>query len=477
MSGATARLTHELGVIQRLGFPGYFLVVWDIVNFARDQDIMCQIRGSGADSAVCRCLGLTRVDPIRLGLPFERFLSEERGHPPDIDLDLEAERREEVIQYCYRRYGRERAAMVANVITYRARSVLKDVAKAFGFTPAQVDGMTRYVDTHAPAELHLEDPLPAGLTAELVYDICLRLDGFPRHLGIHSGGMVIADRPPVAGGPYRMGPHGGPHGAAMGQGRLCRHGDSQVRPVGSRHAERPAPHGGHHRRSPRPNDRPGHHPPGTGRVRDAHQGRHRGALPGRVQGADGHLAAPQTRDLLRPGRAGGVDPARPHPGRLGPPLPAPPQRGGAGPLPPSFGRTGPGAHPGGAGIPGATHGTGPRVRRFRRRAVGPAPLRHDPQTLGRGDGTAEGGGVRGDAIQGGDRRRRPGDLGESCRASPRSGFPRATRCHSPTSSTCRPGCATTTRPSSWSVCSTPSRWASTLRTPWYRMLSATGWWC
>ncbi len=192
---ATARLAHELDVIQRLGFPGYFLVVWDIVNFARDQDIMCQIRGSGADSAVCRCLGLTRVDPIRLGLPFERFLSEERGRPPDIDLDLEAERREEVIQYCYRRYGRERAAMVANVITYRARSVLKDVAKAFGFTQAQADGMTRYVDTHAPAELCLEDPLPAGLTTELVYDICRRLDGFPRHLGIHSGGMVIADRP------------------------------------------------------------------------------------------------------------------------------------------------------------------------------------------------------------------------------------------------------------------------------------------
>ena len=193
--GAIVRLTHELDVIQRLGFPGYFLVVWDIVNFARDRDIMCQIRGSGADSAVCRCLGLTRVDPVRLGLPFERFLSEERGRPPDIDLDLEAERREEVIQYCYRRYGRDRAAMVANVITYRARSVLKDVAKVFGFTPAQADGMTRYVDTHAAGELRLEDPLPAGLTAELVYDICRRLEGFPRHLGIHSGGMVIADRP------------------------------------------------------------------------------------------------------------------------------------------------------------------------------------------------------------------------------------------------------------------------------------------
>jgi error-prone DNA polymerase len=192
---ARRRLQHELGIIERLGFPGYFLVVWDLVNFARSQDIYCQIRGSGADSAVCRCLGLTRVDPIRLGLPFERFLSEERGRPPDIDLDLEADRREEVIQYCYRRYGRERAAMVANVITYRARSVLRDVGKAFGFSQAQVDGLSRYVDSHDPAQLRLDAPLPEGLTADLIYDVCWRLDGFPRHLGIHSGGMVIADRP------------------------------------------------------------------------------------------------------------------------------------------------------------------------------------------------------------------------------------------------------------------------------------------
>lgn len=190
---ARERIEHELGVIDRLGFPGYFLVVWDIVNFARSQDIYCQIRGSGADSAVCRCLGLTRVDPIRLGLPFERFLSEERGRPPDIDLDLEADRREEVIQYCYRRYGRERAAMVANVITYRARSVLRDVAKVFGFTQDQVDGLSRYVDTHKTANLRQEVALPVG--ADQIYDICQRLDGFPRHLGIHSGGMVIADRP------------------------------------------------------------------------------------------------------------------------------------------------------------------------------------------------------------------------------------------------------------------------------------------
>src|SRR5690606_35612003 len=192
---ARDRLEHELGIIERPGFPGYFLIVWDLVNYARSQAIYCQIRGSGADSAVCRCLGLTRVDPIRLHLPFERFLSEERGRAPDIDLDLEADRREEVIQYCYRRYGRERAAMVANLITYRARSVLRDVGKAFGFTADQVDELAKYVDTRDPANLARDVPLPAGLTADLVFDVCRRLDGFPRHLGIHSGGMVIADRP------------------------------------------------------------------------------------------------------------------------------------------------------------------------------------------------------------------------------------------------------------------------------------------
>lgn len=193
---ARRRLNHELDIIERLGFPGYFLVVKDLVDFAREQGIYCQIRGSGADSAVCRCIGLTRVDPIRLHLPFERFLSEERGKPPDIDVDFEADRREEVIQYCYRRYGRERAAMVANVITYRARSVLRDVAKTFGFTQAQVDGLSKYVDTRDPAQLReMDTPLPEGMTAEMIYDICWRLDGYPRHLGIHSGGMVIADRP------------------------------------------------------------------------------------------------------------------------------------------------------------------------------------------------------------------------------------------------------------------------------------------
>ncbi len=192
---ALDRINHELEVIEELGFAGFFLVAWDIVQFARSRNIYCQIRGSGADSAICRCIGLTRVDPIRLQLPFERFLSSERGRPPDIDIDFEAERREEVIQYCYSRYGRERAAMVANVITYRARSVLQDVGKAFGLTQAQVNALTKYLDSRSPRHLREELNLPAGLTSELIYDVCWRLDGFPRHLGIHSGGMVVAKRP------------------------------------------------------------------------------------------------------------------------------------------------------------------------------------------------------------------------------------------------------------------------------------------
>jgi len=192
---ALARLEHEMSVITELGFSGFFLVAWDIIHYARSRDIYCQVRGSGADSAVCRCLGLTRVDPIRLHLPFERFLSEERGRPPDIDIDFEAERREEVIQYCYRRYGRERAAMVSNVITYRARSVLQDVGKAFGLTQAQVNALTKFLDTRDTAAIREVVDLPAGLTAELIYDVCQRLDGYPRHLGIHSGGMVVARRP------------------------------------------------------------------------------------------------------------------------------------------------------------------------------------------------------------------------------------------------------------------------------------------
>ena len=132
---AWAAIDHELDVIEDLGFPGYFLVVWDIVEFCRTADIYCQGRGSAANSAVCYALGITNADAVRLGLLFERFLSPERDGPPDIDIDIESDRREEAIQYVYERYGREHAAQVANVITYRAKSAVRDMAKALGYAP------------------------------------------------------------------------------------------------------------------------------------------------------------------------------------------------------------------------------------------------------------------------------------------------------------------------------------------------------
>src|SRR5205814_9833602 len=143
---AHAQIRHELDVIETLGFPGYFLIVWDIVEFCRRNDIYCQGRGSAANSAVCYALGITKADAVGLGLLFERFLSPERDGPPDIDLDIEHERREEAIQYVYRRYGRDRAAQVANVITYRPRSALREMAKACGLSPGQLDAWSKQID-------------------------------------------------------------------------------------------------------------------------------------------------------------------------------------------------------------------------------------------------------------------------------------------------------------------------------------------
>ncbi|HMX08303.1 MAG TPA: error-prone DNA polymerase, partial [Microthrixaceae bacterium] len=144
--GAWAQIDRELDLIEALGFPGYFLIVWDIVEFCRRSDILCQGRGSAANSAVCFSLGVTKADAVRLGLLFERFLSPERDGPPDIDLDIESGRREEVIQYVYGRYGRSHTAQVANVITYRARSAVRDAAKALGFAPGQQDAWSKELD-------------------------------------------------------------------------------------------------------------------------------------------------------------------------------------------------------------------------------------------------------------------------------------------------------------------------------------------
>jgi error-prone DNA polymerase len=190
VSGAWAQLDRELAIIGELGFPGYFLTVWDIVMFCRRQDIFCQGRGSAATSAACYALGITNVDAVDLGLLFERFLSPARDGPPDIDIDIESGRREEVIQYVYERYGRLHAAQVANVITYRSRSALRDVGKALGHTIEEVDGWSKSVDRGEPLDQRTDFP-------PLVRDLATDLLDFPRHLGIHSGGMVICDRPVV----------------------------------------------------------------------------------------------------------------------------------------------------------------------------------------------------------------------------------------------------------------------------------------
>ena len=193
--GAWAQIDRELDVIDALGFPGYFLIVWDIVRFCREHDIFCQGRGSAANSAVCYALGITNADAVSLGLLFERFLSPEREGPPDIDVDIESDRREEAIQYVYRRYGRDRAAQVANVITYRARSAVRDMGKALGHATGQLDAWSKQLDAWGPVattEAQGDHDIP-----EAVLALAKQVEDFPRHLGIHSGGMVICDRPVV----------------------------------------------------------------------------------------------------------------------------------------------------------------------------------------------------------------------------------------------------------------------------------------
>ncbi|WP_327676058.1 error-prone DNA polymerase [Kitasatospora sp. NBC_00458] len=187
---ARRQLARELDVIEDLDLAGYFLIVHDIVDFCRREGIWCQGRGSAANSAVCYALGITAVDPVHYRLLFERFLSTARDGPPDIDLDIENRRREEVIQYVYRRYGREHAAQVANVITYRPRLALRDAARVLGYPQGQVDAFSRQADFRSP-------PGADAVVPADVLSLAGQLHGLPRHLGIHSGGMVLT-REPIA---------------------------------------------------------------------------------------------------------------------------------------------------------------------------------------------------------------------------------------------------------------------------------------
>jgi error-prone DNA polymerase len=191
---------HELRLIRDLEYEPYFLTVYDIVAYARSQGILCQGRGSAANSAVCFCLGITEVDPERMATLVERFISKERNEPPDIDVDFEHERREEVIQYIYRKYGRERAALAATVITYRPRSALRDVGKVLGLSGLQLDRLSKSMQWWDGGDVDESRVLEAGLDPQspvikrLLY-LVRQLLGFPRHLSQHVGGFVISNGP------------------------------------------------------------------------------------------------------------------------------------------------------------------------------------------------------------------------------------------------------------------------------------------
>ncbi|MDB4990477.1 MAG: dnaE, partial [Myxococcaceae bacterium] len=194
-----AQLDAELSLIAELEYGGYFLTMYELVQFCRQNGILCQGRGSAANSVVCYCLAITAIDPIKMDLLFERFLSRERKEPPDIDLDIEHDRREEVIQWMYQRYGRRHAAMVANLIRYRPRSAVRDVGKVLGIPGTELDGIARllghYADGFDAATLREAGLDPsAGALTQLV-KLCTDLKDFPRHLSIHPGGFLLGREP------------------------------------------------------------------------------------------------------------------------------------------------------------------------------------------------------------------------------------------------------------------------------------------
>jgi error-prone DNA polymerase len=197
---ARAQIEKELNLIEKLKLPGYFLIVWDIICFCNERGILVQGRGSAANSAVCYSLGITAVDPVRMGLLFERFLSEERGEWPDIDLDLPSgDHREQVIQRLYKKYGAQGAAMTANVITYRGKSAAREVGKVLGFDGEILCRLSALVSSwewKGPTDTMEAQFRNAGLDLKhpkitKYLELTMRMQDLPRHLGQHSGGMVV----------------------------------------------------------------------------------------------------------------------------------------------------------------------------------------------------------------------------------------------------------------------------------------------
>jgi error-prone DNA polymerase len=194
------QIERELELIAELDYGGYFLTMWEVVQFCKSQSILCQGRGSAANSIVCYCLGITAIDPVRMDLLFERFLSRERAEPPDIDLDIEHERREEVIQWVYERYGRRRAAMVANIIRYRTRSAVREVGKVLGMPSTALDRLSKLLGPYGAGQLNdaflSEIGLdPAAPSHAHLVSLVSELVDFPRHLSIHPGGFLLGHLP------------------------------------------------------------------------------------------------------------------------------------------------------------------------------------------------------------------------------------------------------------------------------------------
>jgi len=193
-----AQIEKELEIIEALDYPGYFLTMWEIVEFCRSHNILCQGRGSAANSVVCYCLGITAVDPSHIGLLFERFISKERAEPPDIDLDIEHDRREEVIQHVYQKYGRDRAALVANVVRYRSRSALRDVGKALGLSETALDRAAKFLSSYENVRPDVLEQMGIDVSGGLhehLLELSNEILDFPRHLSIHPGGFLLGHEP------------------------------------------------------------------------------------------------------------------------------------------------------------------------------------------------------------------------------------------------------------------------------------------
>ncbi len=422
------QIAYELDVIEQLGFPGYFLVLVDIVEFCHRHDIYCQGRGSAANSAVCYALGVTKADAVALGLLFERFLSPERDGPPDIDLDIEHQRREEVIQYVYDKYGRDRAAQVANVITYRPRSALREMAKAVGLSPGHADALTKWIDRWGRDVGAFESvktegpPVPA-----LVLDLAGRCSTSPATSASTPAGWCMADRPLVEFCPIEW--------ARMEDRSVLQWDKDDCAAAGLVKFDLL----------------------GLGMLTMLHLAvdlvrEHEGievdlaTIPQEPEVYDLLCAADtvgvfqvesraqmatlprlRPRDVLRPRHRGRAHPPRPDPGRLGAPLPAPPQRPGAGHLSAPAARGVPEEDPRRAAVPGAAHADGDRRRRLQSRRVRPAAPGHGLEALPRPHGRDARTAARRHGRARHHRRRRRGDRARSSRRSPTSGSPRATR--------------------------------------------------